>query len=400
MSESSYHPSTEDERLFGGYTGRLLLLLSAGTMISMAGRTVLSPLLPDLIESVGISSGQAGFMLTVIWAFTALTQFPGGQISDVLTRKTVIVVSLGCLVAGFGVLMSAPGYPFLLLGAVVTGFGAGLFPPTAYALIADLFEDRRGQAVGVYLGSFNFGGVFASILSVVALALGTWRLAFPPVLAVLLAIAVLMHYWNREPYLLSRVDLEFADTARGIAGPGKLRLVVLAMGAFMIVWQGTVNFLPTLLQVEKGWSNAAASQAFAGIFVISMVGNPLAGRVGDRFGYPGVASIAAALVTVGLGVIATAANDAVVLAGIAVFAVGISAFMPVINTYLLHAVPPDSTGGYVGGVRTTFLLIGSVGSTYVGILAEYTSYTVSFLGLLPFILLSLLVTGWLSLKAS
>jgi hypothetical protein len=69
--------------------------------------------------------------------------------------------------------------------------------------------------------------------------------------------------------------------------------------------------------------------------------------------------------------------------------------MPVMNTYLLDVVPSDSTGGYVGGARTTFLLIGSVGSTYVGVVAEYTSYTASFIGLLPFIFVSLLVISWL-----
>jgi MFS family permease len=367
-------------------------------MISMAGRTVLSPLLPEIINTLEITSSQAGFMLTIIWAFTALAQFPGGQISDKLTRKTVLVLSLVCLLTGFGILMGSPGYLSLLFGAVITGVGAGLFPPTAYASIADLFEDRRGQAVGIYVGAFNFGGVSASILAFIALSLGTWRFAFPPILVILLTVAILMHYLNEEPYRFSRVDLEFIDTAKGIASPGQLRLIIFSMGLFFIVWQGVVNFLPTLLQVEKGWTEAAASQAFAGIFVIAMVGNPIAGRVGDKFGFLGVASMAAGLVIASLNVIALAATDLFLLLGITLFAVGISAFMPLMNTYLLYILPPDSTGGYVGGARTIFLLIGSLGSTYVGVLAGYTSYSVSFIGLLPFIFISLIIIGWLSLS--
>jgi MFS family permease len=304
------------------------------------------------------------------------------------------------MIIGFGVLMSAQVYVQILLGAIIIGFGTGFFPPAAYALISDLFNNYRGRAVGIYLSAFNFGGVAASMLAIGALAIGTWRFAFPPVLVVLLAVALLMHSWNQEPYIFSKMNLEIANTARGIADSGKLRLIIIAMGLFMITWQGIINFLPTFLQIEKGWSGAAASQAFAGIFIISMAGNPIAGGIGDKFGYPQVASGAAVLTMIGLITMTIMDLTNLIIAGIIIFAVGISGFMPVVNTYILDVVPPDNTGGYVGGARTTFLLIGSIGSTYVGVLAEYTSYTISFLGLIPFIVTTLLLTLWLAMSRS
>lgn len=94
----------DDETLFMGYTGLLSMTLSLGWLATLLGREMLPPILPTIIHDLAISSSHAGFALTLLWAIYAVMHFPSGQLSDQLTRTTVIMVGLGVIVVGFGVL--------------------------------------------------------------------------------------------------------------------------------------------------------------------------------------------------------------------------------------------------------------------------------------------------------
>jgi len=98
--EQGHATSTGRERLLTGYRGRLLLLLSVGTTVVMATRLALAPVLPRVIEDLGISPGLAGVALSVMWAMVAVCRYPGGRLADWLSRKTVLAAGLVAATAG------------------------------------------------------------------------------------------------------------------------------------------------------------------------------------------------------------------------------------------------------------------------------------------------------------
>jgi len=377
-----------EERLFTGPSGRLLVSASVGWAAIQAGRLVLSPMLPAVMADLRISEFRAGVAFTVLWGLYALLQYPSGRLSDRLSRTSLLVPGLALLAVGFGALATAVTYPQYLLGAAVVGVGAGLYPTAARALLSDLFVERRGQAFGLHTASGDLGGAVAAGLAVAALAVAGWRAAYAPVVAVLAVVLVALHRQRRQPYELRRVDLGIRATARRLLGDRRVVALLAAYVLFAFTWQGAVAFLPTFLQRAKAFSPGLSGGSFAALFVVGVAVKPLAGALGDRVTKGtvaagglglGAASMATALVVDGTLPVAVAVVG---------FAAGLMSFPPVMQAYLMDAFPEASMGGDLGGARSLYIGLGSLGPTYVGFVAGRAGYAPAFAGLAACLLVS------------
>jgi len=394
--ETSDRVSTE-ERLLTGYSGRIMVLILLGTAAAFTGRFLVGPLLPSIIEDLGITASQAGFALTLMWIATALMQYPGGRMADHLTYKTVLVGGMSFLTVSFALLTVTRSYAVLVGALVVLGMGGGMFSPSTYAQLATLFERRRGQAFGLYTSSVDVGGSLSGLVTLGALAAATWRVAYAPVAVALGAVVVGMHFLHRGSYDfdLSSVDLRVRETVDQLWHDRVVRLVLLGYVLHSLVFQGVLGFLPTFLQTGKGFSSTVGAGAFTGFFLLAAVVRVVSGYLGDRIRYLTVATGAALSAVVGLVVMGLADTLPVVAAGIGLLSVGIAGYIPVVNALLMDRFPDASMGGDYGAARTVFTLLSSGGSTYVGVLAQRANYEVAFLGLVPFMFANTLIVGWL-----
>lgn len=395
MGEHGHAVQSGPERLLGGYTGRLLLLLSVGTTTVFTTRLVLAPVLPRIIDDLGISPGLAGIALTVMWAMVALTRYPGGRLADRLSRKTVLAAGLVATTAGAILMLGADGYPAFLLASAVVGVGIGLWLPAAVVSISDLFVERRGQAFGVYEAFINLAGVVAAGFALLVPAFFGWRDGYVAMVALLAVVTVLLHHWSAESYSFDVPPLGLRETARRVFGTRRIRRLVVAFSLLAFANEGAIAFLPTFLQVEKGLAPALASNAFAAFFLVGMAVNPLAGGLGDRFGALRVATASGLVSVAGIGLLVVAEGPALALVGVAVLAAGMTANWPVMIAYLMDAVPSSSVGGDFGAVGTVFIAIGSLGPGYVGLVADAASYGIAFTGLGVCLLAYACVTLWL-----
>ncbi|MFB6109118.1 MAG: MFS transporter [Haloplanus sp.] len=380
MTETATRPEGE-ERLVRGYGGRLLLLVSVGWLTIQGGRLVLSPLLPTIIRTLDVTPFRAGIALSTLWGLYALGQFPSGRLSDRLTRKTLLVGGLTLAVAGFAVLSAAVSYPLFLVGAAVVGVGAGLYPTAARALISDHFETKRGGAFGLHTASGDVGGGLAAGLAVAALAVATWRAAFLPVVVILAVVAVVLHATSRESYHVEAVELDARGAARRLFADSRIRRLLVAYCLFAFAWQSTAGFLPTLLQFDKGFSPNVASAGFAGLFVVGALVKPVAGRFADRMRRAPVAAGALAVGAVALTGLVLAEGRLAVGVATVVYAAGLMAFPPVMQSYLMDVFPADSMGADLGLARTTYIGFGALGPSFVGFVAGRTDYVTAFAGL-------------------
>jgi predicted MFS family arabinose efflux permease len=379
--------TSDEEHLFRGYSGRLLLVVSLGWALLQAGRLSISPLLPAIETDLGIGSGAAGFAVTVVWGTYAVLQYPSGRLSDRLSRTTLLVAGLVLAAVGFLTLSAAPTYLAFLFGAVVIGVGVGLFPTPARGLVSDLFVVKRGRAFGLHTASGDVGGILAAGIGTVVIAVATWRAAFAPVAAALLLIALLLHVWSEEGYELASVDLAVGDTFRRILGIPRLRWLLVAYALYAFTWQSATSFLPTYLQAKE-LSPVVANASLAVLFVVGAAVKPLAGGLGDHVPRgllaPAVLVVAAAAL-VGLVV---ASTPVVALGSVAVFAAGLLAYPPVMQAYLMDSFPGDSMGGDLGAMRSVYIGIGSLGATYVGVVGQYVDFDTAFVGLVGCLLVS------------
>jgi MFS family permease len=356
----------------------MLLVLVLGWAGLQVARFLLPPLLPRITDTLGFSPGAIGLVLTAFGLVYAAVQYPSGTYSDALSRATLLLPGLAVLLAGVAVVAGSVTAWVFVAGVVVLGVGKGLFASPSRALVSDLFDERRGRALGVYSAGTDIGALAASGLAVATLAVGVgWRTAFVPVLVALALVTLLFVVWNREPYDLRRVGLSPRQTAGRIAATRDQRELVAAFSLFYFVVGGLTNFFPTLL-VEAGFSAEAAGGSFALLFAVGLVAKPGAGELSDRFSRLLVGSVALAAAAGGLAVVLVAPSLPVVAAGTVLVAAGYKTQFPIADAVVMEAAPEGSVGADIGAARAVFLGASALGPGVVGLVAELTTFAGAF----------------------
>lgn len=371
-------PQPPVERLVTGRSGRVAVTLATGLFGINIARQALPPLLPRIIAELAISPSAAGFALTAMWGAFAVLQYPAGRLSDRLSRRTVLVVALFLTFLAAWILVSVRFYGMLLLGTTLLGAGAGAYIVSMRALLSDLYVEKRGRAIGLNQAAGNVGSAVAAGVAIVALSVATWQSAFIPVIGLVAAAAVGLHVWGRERYVVEAVALDVIGGIKRVFGTSAMRWLVTSYVLVILTWNGVLGFLPTFLQVEKAFSPALAGATFAVPYVVGILAMPMAGGLSDRYDRLRVAAIAAALSGVGLGVVTFAASVPAILAGVVVFGAGLMAYPPVMQAHLMDAFPVGDLGGNFGAFRAVYMVIASLGPTYVGVAAEGVSYVFAF----------------------
>ena len=356
----------------------MLLVLVLGWAGLQVARFLLPPLLPRITDTLGLSPGAIGLVLTAFGLVYAAVQYPSGTYSDALSRATVLLPGLAVLLAGVAVIALSVTPWVFVVGTVVLGVGKGLYASPSRALVSDLFDERRGRALGVYSAGTDVGALAASGLAVATLAVGVgWRVAFVPVLVALALVTPLFAVWNCEPYNLGRVGLSPQETAGRIAATRDQRELVAAFSLFYFVVGGLTNFFPTLL-VEAGFSEAAAGGSFALLFAVGLVAKPGAGELSDRFSRLLVGTVALGGAAAGLALVLVAPSLPVVAAGTVLVAAGYKTQFPIADAVVMEAAPEGSVGADIGAARAVFLGASALGPGVVGLVAELTTFAGAF----------------------
>jgi MFS family permease len=390
------------ERLVGGYSGRMFLLVAFGTLVANLGRQALPPLLPAIIEGLAITPAAAGVALTLMRICFAVLQYPSGRIADTSSRKVAIVGGLGVMVVGFAVLTQVASYPVLLVSTALLGVGSAFFFVSERVLLSDLFVERRGRAFGVNSAISRIGSILAAGLAVVALSEGSWRLAFVPVVGLAVAVGVAFHVVSRERYgtrelvRFGRVGRNARETVDRVFGAAQVRWLVVAYTLIIFAWEGVIGFLPTFLQVSKGLSPGFASGGFATLFAVGIVVQPLSGTLSDRWDRRLVAGVATLVSIAGLALLLAAQSVVPLVGGILLYAAGLMAFTPVLQAYLMDIFPDASKGGDLGAFKTVYEGLSSLGPAYVGVVAGLAGYSAAFGGFLACLATSASILFWLS----
>lgn len=377
--------------VLGEYDGRVLVSISLSWLAIRLGREAIPLLLPAMIDDVGITPSTAGLGLTTMWLTYALCQYPGGRLSDELSRMTMVVASIGIVIAGFVVLVGVATYGGLLAGFVLVGLGAGLYYAPARALLADTFPHRRGQVFGIQSSAGSIGAAAAAGVTLIAITLEVWQYSFLPVIVVLGVVLVSLMLWYSEPYVLKRVDLDLATTGRRILAGSEVRYLLIAYVFVSFAWQGFLGFLPTYLRVGKAFGQGLANGAFAAVFVVAIIVGPLAGRLADSMSRVLVGGTGVLVAICGLLLLVGSSAAGFVIVGVLLFAVGIRSFPPVMQAYIMGLFPDESMAGDFGALKTIWTGVGGLAPAYVGFVAASAGYGLAFTGLAVCLLLALAV---------
>lgn len=392
-------------------------------MVTAVVSSLGAPLLPTIARVDHVSLSDAQWSLTITMLVGAVTAPVLGRLGDGPARRSVILASLGVVVAG-SVLAALPGGGFvlLLLGRGLQGFGLGLMPLTMAVARDSLPDHRSGPAIallsvataaGVGLGypitgllddslglnaTFWFGaiaGAIALVLSVpvipksrhlqrrpldfpgalliglalLFLLLGVtegqpWGWGSGPIIALIAAGVLLSGAWVMRERSAEQplVDLGLLRHASVAVTNATATLIAMAMYMFLPL---LTDFVQAPRSVGYG---SGASVVMTGLMLLpfsafSTSMSRLAATIGARIGSERVVPIGALVMAVAVGLFAVTRGtlwEGFVAMGICGIGVGFTfAAMPGL---IVRSVPPAETGSALGFYQVVRYVGFSIGS--------------------------------------
>lgn len=185
-----------------------------------AGRSILSAIMPEMVQETGFSSSVLGLWGSMFFFTYGIGQVINGLIGDRISAKWM--VSLGLSVSGFIIVLSSCTASSIVGGLCWAACGfllSMLWGPLA-KVIAENTTAQTGRLLMTALTAASIvGTMVAYLIASAASAQHKWKWAFylTGILLILTAILwfVVLHIWERKKYL--RTICVTSSTVKGIA---------------------------------------------------------------------------------------------------------------------------------------------------------------------------------------
>ena len=267
------------------------MLLGLTSFSFIAATNILTPLLPNIRDDLGISITTAGIVVGSYGFARLAIDLPAGFLTDAIGHRLLSGVAILLLVGSSLLGYVAGDVNTLIVSRVLGGIAAGALANVVLsAMTSTASAANRGRVLSV-IGLANNSGVaiFPLIGAVVGLVLG-WRSAFL-VIAVLAALAgvILMRQLGR----IQRVQASGRgrgdhDPALVLAGRQKVAAVLATNAgvvAVMIHRTGLRNtILPLYAATALGLGGFSIATGLALMAAVALVVTTPGGMAGDRFG--------------------------------------------------------------------------------------------------------------------
>ena len=347
---------------------RALWLIGALHAFTHIYHVALMPLYFLIQKDFGLANlGETTLLVTVMMASYFLPSYGMGMLADRVSRKKLLGIGLLINALGFIGLALAPNYPIALASMVLAGFGGSFYHPAATAMVARLYPVGTGRALGLAAMGASVGFFFGPVYSGWRAQYSGWR---APVLELgILGVIGAIVFWiladEDQP-----VRVEASDKGKPVplfATPALWAFFIATSFCFSLrdftgSSMGTVGSL--FLQQAHGFSLRSTGFALSGIFVMSLISNPLFGVLSDR-GRLRWTLIVLVIAAAAVAVFPHLPKGALV-PGFMIYGFFFMASYPVIEAALMESVPDAVRGRVFGFFITIGGLVGNISHWIVG----------------------------------
>ena len=355
---------------------KVVALVSSAHFMSHFFQIALPPIFPLLKGAFAVSYAELGVVMTLMYAASGLAQTPAGILVDRLGPAPVLIGGLGLYSAAVMFYGFAPNIWVLAALAIAAGLGNCVFHPSDYAILsARVGATRLGRAYGVHNlgGSLGWAAAPMAVLTLTS-AFG-WRVALGIVGGAGLLLTLCL--------IVQSAALTTERPARG-AGAGAAsssgmflsRPILVCFGYFTLLAVATVTlqaFLPASLVSGFGISVEVATSALTGFLVGSALGMLAGGMAADHFDrhefVVALGLLAAALLSLSIGVLAMPIASLVLCVAVAGFAFGCTT--PSRDMLVRGAAPAGATGRVFGFVYSGLDLGSAMTPPFLGFLLDH-----------------------------
>jgi len=275
----------------------LLLLVLVG-VITFLDRINISVAGASIMQDLGLSRKQWGWVLSAFILSYGLMQVPLGVLGDKKGHRKVLTIivlwwSLFTVFTGF-----ANGFVMLIAIRFPFGIGeAGSYPCMTGVIGKWFSRSETGKAQGAIWAASRLGGALTPFVVIPVIALLGWRMAFFILggLGLLWSIAWFFFYRDQSSQIKGIKTAELdklpiaAVSAEKLVIPWKIILsrkqfwLLLSM-YFFYAWGSWFFFswFPTFMEQGRGFSKSQLTYAVAVPFLMSMIGNIAGGFLSDK----------------------------------------------------------------------------------------------------------------------
>ncbi|UCF10726.1 MAG: MFS transporter [Candidatus Bipolaricaulota bacterium] len=258
---------------------RRTALLFIGHLLNDGYAAFFAPLLPLLIDRLGLSLALAGALGTAMILTNSLLQPGLGHLVDRAQRPFLVVVGPLMTVTAMSLIGRVASFELLLVVMFVAGAGTALFHPAAAALVGAQDHPRRGLLMAFFSSGGTIGGALAPLVIVAyvqaaSLAATPWLLLPGATLVAAFALPLRSH--------LPPVRTTGAR-APGIRLPRSLVLLWIVIVLRSVAGTSFASFLAVLV-TERGGSPLMGGAAISVFLLCGAAGGFAAGALSDRIG--------------------------------------------------------------------------------------------------------------------
>jgi FSR family fosmidomycin resistance protein-like MFS transporter len=379
-------------------TDSLLWLIALGHTFTHWCPATFYLLLPYLVQELGLSYSQAGFLITIRVAANLLVNIPAGMLVDIIGKKALLMV-LALLATGVPYFLVGVSHSFFWVALFMAFVGVGnyLWHPAAISTLSEKFPDKRGFAIAIHAVGPNIGESIAPLLVGVLLLFLSWRNVLFANLIPGIVIAFILWkflFGKLESRTQSKQGLDARDYFSGMkkmAQNPSILLLVLVAGMRSMTQQGLHTFLPIYLTHELGLSSALTGLYLSITQTAGMIGTPIAGSISDRSGRKRVLTAGLFSTSVVLFILAYFRMNWLFITALAFLGFFLYAVRPVIWAWVLDLSPKELGGSMVSFFSGSQSLLSSLSPVICGFIADRWGILAAFYFLAATVLIANLV---------
>lgn len=345
-----------------------LSTLFALLLLGQVDAQILSPLLPEIASTFGVSPGKVGTSVGGYSLAAATAALVIGPLSDRRGRRGFLLLAAAIFALASGVVLWSSTFTTFAVARTVAGAAGGVTSALVVALIADrVRHERRGSAMAWVAGAYSIAPVLGVPAGAWLDEARGWKSIYLLFLVFALAILAALAAWLHSPSAGLESSGERRVLSRYLGFLKDRRTAIGAWSAFFVSGgiTGFTTYLGAYLHAQFGLTVASTKYVFLLCGGASVVGAFGSGRLSDRVGKRTLAvagSLALAVTLAGVPYLPYGVPLYFVLT-----LVGLAAFSRVapLQSLVTELVPKEARGAYVA-LRNTFSQLGIAAAATIG----------------------------------
>lgn len=374
------------------YWKQIIILMCSGWVTIWIYRAALSPVYPQINESLGgnISDTALGSIASFYFFGYVIMQIPAGFLVDKIGKKTVLLPGFVVFALAALLISQASSISMIYTGSFLAGIGCGSFYGSAYSLTSqNIPKEKKSFSTAIVNSGSAVGSGFGMILSsfIVIQMNMPWQtmMYLSAFLIVCMTIAfALVIRSNKEDvaFLESQAAAEEETTDQpkekvSLSTLFSLRMLFTYVLYFATcyAYYMTVTWLPNFLGTERGFQGVAIGFSSSLVAFASIPGALFFSRLADKYTHKKVTFIVILEVLAALMLLVTvqATNSTFLMIALILYGfLGKLAVEPIIISWLGENAPKVGVGTTLGVFNFFGMMSSVIAPTLTGSISDAT----------------------------